>query len=183
LHTLGNLTLTGYNTPLSNDDFPTKRRILLNSHLELNGYFEHVLKWDDACIRLRADALVERALKIWPNLGVQEIPPGDVKRRVPTAVVVLGKRIPVNSWRDVAQQTFELLAEMDRERFGEVVNKFPRFFGKDATKFRASRQLSNGIYMLTHLSGTDITKLCTQVTEAVGLSSEDWTVEFAKLEE
>lgn len=36
LHTIGNLSLTAYNTELSNDDFPTKKKTLNESHLELN---------------------------------------------------------------------------------------------------------------------------------------------------
>ena len=40
LHTIGNLTLTGYNAPLSNDDYSRKRAILLSSHLELNKYLK-----------------------------------------------------------------------------------------------------------------------------------------------
>lgn len=39
LHTIGNLTLTAYNTELSNDDFITKKKTYADSHLELNKYF------------------------------------------------------------------------------------------------------------------------------------------------
>ena len=46
LHTIGNLTLTAYNTELSNDDFDTKRKTLNESHLELNKYFTNIPKMD-----------------------------------------------------------------------------------------------------------------------------------------
>ena len=39
LHTLGNLTLTGYNTELSNSAFDIKQVELDRSHLDLNNYF------------------------------------------------------------------------------------------------------------------------------------------------
>src|SRR5436305_13939709 len=42
LDTVGNLTLTGYNSELSNSDFPTKKKHLQASHVELNKYFESV---------------------------------------------------------------------------------------------------------------------------------------------
>jgi hypothetical protein len=43
LHTVGNLTLTGYNPELSNADYAKKRTILQTSHVELNRYFSSVL--------------------------------------------------------------------------------------------------------------------------------------------
>ena len=39
LHTLGNLTLTAYNSELSNDPFPEKKIRFTTSHLDLNQYF------------------------------------------------------------------------------------------------------------------------------------------------
>jgi hypothetical protein len=75
LHTVGNLTLTGYNAPLSNDDYSPKRKILLNSHLELNGYFEGVTEWNDQSIRARAEVLADRALRIWRYFGQEQSEP------------------------------------------------------------------------------------------------------------
>ena len=39
LHTIGNLTLTGYNPELSNKSYSEKRTIYGLSHFELNRYF------------------------------------------------------------------------------------------------------------------------------------------------
>ena len=44
VHTLGNLTLTGYNTELSNLSFIDKKAKLANSHIELNRWI-----CDQAC--------------------------------------------------------------------------------------------------------------------------------------
>jgi Protein of unknown function (DUF1524) len=64
--------LTGYNAPLSNDDYGPKRKILLNSHLELNKYFEGVTEWNDQLIRARAEVLADRALRIWSYFGQEQ---------------------------------------------------------------------------------------------------------------
>lgn len=72
LHTIGNLTLTGYNSPLSNDPFPAKKAILANSHLELNRWYEQVDAWGEQEIRQRAESLADRALAIWPYFGSDE---------------------------------------------------------------------------------------------------------------
>ena len=67
LHTLGNLTLTGYNTELSNSPFPTKQVELAKSHLDLNLHFKGLAKWDNAAIEARAALLADRVLKEWPR--------------------------------------------------------------------------------------------------------------------
>jgi len=67
LHTLGNLTLTGYNTELSNSPFDTKQVELANSHLDLNTYFAGLPKWDAAAITKRAAELAARVVTLWPR--------------------------------------------------------------------------------------------------------------------
>ena len=67
LHTLGNLTLTGYNTELSNSPFETKQIELAKSHLDLNAYFTSLTRWNADAIRRRSVALTERALALWPR--------------------------------------------------------------------------------------------------------------------
>ncbi len=58
LHTIGNLSLTAYNTELSNDDFPIKKQRLNESHLEINKYFNALNTWTRADIEQRAEVLV-----------------------------------------------------------------------------------------------------------------------------
>ncbi len=183
LHTVGNLTLTGYNPPLSNDDYSDKRKILLASHLELNKYFETVSEWNEHAIRQRADVLADRALKVWSFFGKEQTeapsPHLGVKGTTPSAVIILGKRFSVSTWREVNQITLETICELDNERFESVLAHFPRFVGRDSAKFRSSRQLPNGAFMEINLSAESIHRFCLQAAEASGLSSEDWRVECA----
>lgn len=72
LDTVGNLTLTGYNSELSNSDFPTKKEQLQKSHVELNKYFASVVTWDEQAIAQRGEALADRALQIWSDFARQD---------------------------------------------------------------------------------------------------------------
>jgi hypothetical protein len=72
LDTVGNLTLTGYNSELSNSDFPTKKAQLEKSHVELNRHFGTVTTWDEEAIQQRGEALAERAAQIWPDFAHRE---------------------------------------------------------------------------------------------------------------
>ncbi len=67
LHTLGNLTLTGYNSELGNREFSEKRKLLAESHFELNRYFVGCQSWGADEIERRGRSLLERALALWPR--------------------------------------------------------------------------------------------------------------------
>ena len=69
LHTIGNLTLTGYNPEYRNLPFKEKRDMpkkgFRTSPLYLNERLAHTEIWDEANILARGAELVGRALKIW----------------------------------------------------------------------------------------------------------------------
>ena len=67
IHTLGNLTLSAYNSELSNNTFDEKKKLLLNSNLEMNKEIAKNTEWKFKQIEERATLLSERALKIWPG--------------------------------------------------------------------------------------------------------------------
>ncbi len=78
LHTIGNLTLTGYNVELSNSPFGVKQEELARSHVELNRHFAGLAQWDAAAIRARGAQLTERVLALWPR-------PASTQAYVPSA--------------------------------------------------------------------------------------------------
>ena len=72
LHTLGNLTLTAYNSDFSDRTFTEKRDMpgapdkgLKLSPLKLNKGLGEVKKWDEAAIKNRATKLADLALEVW----------------------------------------------------------------------------------------------------------------------
>ncbi|MBB6097904.1 uncharacterized protein with ParB-like and HNH nuclease domain/predicted transport protein [Deinobacterium chartae] len=69
LHTLGNLTLTGYNSELSDRPFLEKRDMpggFKDSHLRLNHELAGLDGWDAERIEARANRLAEQATRVWP---------------------------------------------------------------------------------------------------------------------
>lgn len=65
LHTLGNLSLTGYNTELSNSPYEVKKTELLNSNVQLNKYFFNIDAWDKQAIEDRCEELSAKLVGIW----------------------------------------------------------------------------------------------------------------------
>ncbi|MDQ3662414.1 MAG: DUF262 domain-containing protein [Actinomycetota bacterium] len=105
LHTLGNLTITAYNSELSNDPIERKSQILGDSHLELNRAVMPVGRWGQREILARADELADRAVKIWPAplSGVVDAPEGRDWSRVHATLAAL----PPGRWT-----TYTDLAEL-----------------------------------------------------------------------
>ena len=66
VHTLGNLTLTGYNATLSNKPFEQKRPKLAISGLSMNQEIAQREHWNRTEIQNRAAALVDRVISLWP---------------------------------------------------------------------------------------------------------------------
>lgn len=76
LHTLGNLTLTGYNSEYSDRPFPDKRDRkggFKDSPLKLNQGLGQLDNWDEEAIFKRAKGLSELAVKVWqiPALDIE----------------------------------------------------------------------------------------------------------------
>ena len=74
LHTLGNLTLTGYNAEYSDRPFPEKRDMqggFRESPLKLNEGLSGIDKWDEAAIKNRAERLAAVATGVWAVPSLQ----------------------------------------------------------------------------------------------------------------
>ncbi len=78
LHTIGNLTLTGYNSEYSNKSFQEKQGMekgFKDSPLRLNQGLRDLESFGEEEIKKRANDLADLALKIWtyPNLNVETL--------------------------------------------------------------------------------------------------------------
>ncbi len=78
LHTIGNLTLTGYNKEYSNKSFQEKKYMengFKQSSLKLNQSLKDLEVFDEKEIEKRANDLADWALKIWtyPNLDAETL--------------------------------------------------------------------------------------------------------------
>ncbi|MDD2476964.1 MAG: DUF262 domain-containing protein [Dysgonamonadaceae bacterium] len=120
LHTIGNLTLTRYNSELSNLDFASKKARLQESHLEINKAFQGFDTWKRKDIQRRGGQMAELALQLWPYFGDKEgLYCGDtnVTGSTPTGLWILEQYISVHSWRDVLEQTMNVIFELEPEKF------------------------------------------------------------------
>lgn len=179
LHSIGNLTLTAYNSELSNDTFINKQKELKNSHLEINKYFQNVTNWRKEDIENRSEKLADIALKIWYYFGDKNYKNNQrkgVTGTTPKSLKIFDEEYSVKSWRDILEITLNTIAEVEKDQFEELLLTFPRFLSKNKGDLRATRQLKNGIFIEVQLSAQDIYSFCQKILETCNLSSEDWQI-------
>jgi uncharacterized protein with ParB-like and HNH nuclease domain len=189
LHTLGNLTLTNYNTELSNEAFAQKKKLFADSHVEMNRYFNNLDRWTREEIDRRAEVLTDLALTIWPYFGPEHsnAPASGndgtcVTGTVPTLVRVRSDEVTVESWADVAVAVMEGIAQIGEDEFERVADELPKLVNRDATAFRRSsrlKKLTNGAYVETNLSAEAVYRFCLQAAQLAGIGHDEWEVTYS----
>lgn len=86
LHTIGNLTLTAYNSEMSDNPFMVKMDMeggFKESALRLNAYLVKLTEWNEQHIKERAKLLAEKAEQIWtyPEITATELAPYQVEEK------------------------------------------------------------------------------------------------------
>ncbi|MER7418330.1 DUF262 domain-containing protein [Micromonospora peucetia] len=95
LHTLGNLTLTGYNPELGNKPFAAKRDELKKSGIRLSQEITDQHRWGRPEIHARADALADRIIREWPGPTEQAGNQSEVPWDLMTKALA---ELPAGSW-------------------------------------------------------------------------------------
>lgn len=180
LHRIGNLSLTGYNTEMSNAPYATKREQLVKSHVELNRYFQAVETWNFATIEKRSNDLAQRALTIWPSFRPQkDAPPrprGMVTGTKPALVRIGNEKHEVKDWSDVLETVMSYLSEVYSDQFAALQLEFPKQISLDPNMLRSPRKLENGYLYDSNMSANRIVRLCEQMLDYVGCRDQ-WHVE------
>lgn len=184
LHRLGNLTLTGYNSEMSNAPYGEKRQQLLLSHVELNRYFHDVEVWDFDAIDQRSRSLARRSLAIWPSFGRGQDGSarshGEVTGTKPTALYIGEDKYDVRDWSDVLERAMKFLGETRPEQFSVLEEDYPHYITRDGAKLRSPRRLSNDYYYEANLSAQRIYRLCKHVMQMADCGDQ-WSVDTRKL--
>lgn len=109
LHTIGNLTLTAYNSEMSDNAFMVKMDMeggFKESALRLNSYVVMQTTWNEDTIKERAQQLAQKAVLIWeyPKLTDEELAPYLVQEETST-----GYSLDTYEFQDDTRELFDLL--------------------------------------------------------------------------
>lgn len=178
LHTLGNLTLTGYNSELSNRPYAEKREALLKSHFELNRDFAEIHQWTPEAIRERGRSLAHRALGVWPDVG-RSSRPDEIKRtanRRPVKVRFRGVEHPVKNWKGAYIKLLTLFEESTPGLLNRLVatDALNAVLASNESRFRRSKERIGSVVVNTHASASQLQSWCLRIAEAAGIGIHEF---------
>lgn len=173
LHTIGNISLTGYNSELGNKSFKTKIESLSTSKLELNKYFMNYDKWNDEKIIDRATLIFDNIAKeLWkyPEINTEIKNSYEITYLIDDNVDVSSTNIigysfyeehELNTWIDFLLEFLSELKEKDAAKFelllkDDVDRRIKKIIGKDKSLYTRTTELDKDIYIETNLSANRI---------------------------
>jgi uncharacterized protein with ParB-like and HNH nuclease domain len=185
IHTIGNLTLTGKNSKLSNHSFEVKRKELQTSNLGLNRYFtgSEIQDWNAEAIRQRSEHLARLAVERWPDFKQRSARSvSDYTGKKPLAVVFDAHRLELSgpTWRACLIAVVEWIWRERPEGFDKLRNAYPHYFLNSrppARKEGQYQEIANDCFLYINLSAEATVNWCKKYLELAGVDATDFTVD------
>ena len=174
LHTLGNLTLTAYNSELGNADFDVKKKIYEQSNFSYTRALTKYDEWTSKQIQSRAKKLAEAAIKIWTlpeefnsrsvNLSDSfnlDSDFGVFTGEKPAALFISGTEIKISGWVNILREIVRQLYMLDKDTFRLATDARKNLFTTEPTDFK----LDENFYMYTGYSTEDCLRIAKSLVE------------------
>jgi uncharacterized protein with ParB-like and HNH nuclease domain len=172
LHTIGNLTLTAYNSEMYNKSFLEKKTIeggFLQSKLYLNDFVQKQNTWNKENILERAKLLIERAIHIWKSCQTNYENKRDIENTYSLDdeidftgekikfFSIKGQKITVDYWFNFLQQLCIILYDLEPAKFRNIlneneINKRATILANDESKLRTPLKITEDLYIEGHQS-------------------------------
>ncbi len=195
LHTVGNLTISGYNSELSNKSFSEKKEIFKDSNISICRGICDFQTWNDVSITERGKQLFDEALKIWqlpdkynahkeneeiisystPYSMMTNI---NITGEKPKQLIILDMEHSVSTWKELLRVLCKELFELDSASFYNLIKhkdfvRGERRILNDTTEaMNAPFKISDNLYIETHLSASDILNYCKIICNLFQISDD-----------
>lgn len=199
LHTLGNLTLTGYNSELGDKPFKKKQELLSDNITHVVVLYSDVKnkeQWNATTIEERANRLSSEILKLFPV----ERPSVKIEFRDPRYSLytvadptnaafkyvnyyeLLGERVNIDSFAAMVRSVAEKLYDLDSEIIEQMASKqesFPSweivYFSYDETVLRKPVKFRNDVdfYVSTNYSAKSCVRIIGELLKKYDLNLEE----------
>ena len=200
IHTLANLTLTGYNSEYSNRSFDEKKTLVVkgekvgfnDSDLRINKWIAAHDAWNEETLKERQDWWIENLQKVWPlpQTNFKPVEPDttvlllneqNLKGKGIRSVQVFGDSTLVGTWAEALDIIAESVYDKNPDFFDLVSQDefLFKYFKKDSSGFNNSAEILDTGYYLDTGNDTN-TKL--RIVHALGklfeLSADDIKAEL-----
>lgn len=175
LQRIGNLTLTGYNSELSNRPFDEKRVFYQTSNIRMNRKISEFTAWRANEINKRSEILADYITKIWstPYVDYSAVEDEsrteydimdnvDVTGRAPREIVILDEIFKVSTWKSFFITICKQMYEYDSKMFESLAKhhdfqgRTKRIISSNPNELRKAEKISDSLYIETNLSANDI---------------------------
>ena len=184
---LGNLTLTGYNSSLSNMCFEDKKTVYGKSNICITKDLVKYDAWGEAEIVQRSHSLIDDIANIWKcpeEITAKGISLDtrtefsfaddiDATGRKPKAVEILGDEVTVTTWKELAMTVCQKLYEYDTQFFLSIINhrdfqpkkSKTKIFGLTGKGMRSPVEIAEGLYLETNKNANALLNICKLLVE------------------
>ena len=179
LHTLGNLTLTGYNSELGDKPFDEKKKLIEEANSKVVYLYSDVkdkTEWNEKTIKARAERLTSMVVELYKIDKPTELvtfndsryteyscdDPNEATYKVPNYYVLQGERVNVSTFADMQKSVIERLYEIDKTIIENMArNKTKLFASSGRVLFSFEKPNTDNDYKLGN----------TEIYEDVGYSA------------
>ena len=198
LHTIGNLTITGYNSELGTKPFAEKKQII-KENSKANKLNELILNsevWNEASILRRAESLANYLVDcftfeqtFFENKPLRDEDKVfsldadvDFTNTKPVAFNFYGENVKVNSYADMLSSFVSLLNDLNSKRFEELAkNKLKVtssdrvYVSFDFNEMRRAKEINNsGIYYEVNLNANAVCHFIKSLIECFDLDVSEF---------
>lgn len=198
LHTLGNLTITGYNSELGTKSFSDKKKIIheCSKANRLNELILSAEVWNENSIKYRAEKLTEHIIELFDYEIVEGIVVDEkdelnklalsdtdlVSNSKPISYTFYGETVSVKSFSNMLMSFVKTLYDLDDKLLYSIAKEKYRptsteriYISMAENDLRRPRELENtGIFVETNLSAADILKFISRLIEKYEFEKEEF---------
>ena len=206
LHTLANLTLTGYNSEYSNRPYLEKMNLQVrdkktgethsvgfaDSKLPLNQWIARHDTWNEATLKERQNWWVTSLKKVWPlpittfqpieeDTSINLLEVTDLKGRSIRSVEVFGEQISVSTWAEALDAIAEAIHARNPEFIEKIIDDewLSRFVKQDSGAFYNSAEILNtGYYIDTGNDTNTKLRIITAMGKIFNLATDEVKAEL-----
>ena len=193
LNTIGNLTITGYNSELSNKSFKVKKERYKDSNIKICREIAKYDNWREIEIKNRAEKLFEKAKKFWKvpqgydDKNIDDLEYGknyllgsdiNITGKKPSKLIILENEYSVKSWKELLEKLCIELYEIEPQLLKELIYN-PSFKGKEKDivaqnkeKLRVPLEIDEDLYIESNLNSNAILNYANMIATEYELEEE-----------
>lgn len=190
IDTLPNLTLTGYNSKYSNNDFDSKKSMengFNDSPLFINQFIKKFDKWDLSALEKRSKWWLGQIDKIWPVPESTFVPKSqeadftfyddkDLTGSKVKSVIILGETIECDSWASVLENIMKKFFIIDENLYDYVTadDFLHRYITADKDALRTPNAIEGTPYYYENNTNTNLKRdIVIRLAEHLGIDKTD----------